>query len=310
LLHSNYQLHMGAGMHIGLAWTVFFNIVNSIVNVCNDVEIGIENHVSHDSSSTKSSTTTWRTQQTRHQIDPSLLQDLEKEEPPFKHIGKMKPVGAQGSAEELRHELEENINSTKMHCDTLAKSANATNIQQKINPQRCSYSWVVNHMAGFATKQQVNEKMTQVLLRNNGWVADGFPIRQPRAGWYAHTPESDFSIMIKDLPIVIKYVVILSMKSYSRKGVNSKLEGSTRVIKGGGRKDDINEQELLIDWSDKIADKKISYIDGYQDIKTSVHFPHKISIPEDAKVGDSIILNAKLVGGQEFKIAGIAFCSF
>lgn len=279
------------------------------------MEIGIENHASHDSSSATSSTTALRTQRTHNQIiDPHLLQDLEKEEPSFKHIGKIQIDDKQGSVQKLHQELEENINSTKIFCDNLEKSANASNnnTQQKVNPQRCSYSWIVNNMAGFGTKQQVNEKMSQVLLRNNGWAAEGYPVRQPRSGWYTHTPESDFSIMIKDSPIVIKYVIILSMKSYSAKWENSKLAVSTTVIKdqAGITKDEINEQELLIDWGGNIDDKKLFFIDGYQDIKTSVHFPHKISISEEAKVGDSIILNAKLVSGQEFKIAGIAFCSF
>lgn len=279
------------------------------------MEIGIENHASHDSSSATSSTTALRTQRTHNQIiDPHLLQDLEKEEPSFKHIGKIQIDDKQGSVQKLHQELEENINSTKIFCDNLEKSTNASNnnTQQKANPQRCSYSWIVNNMAGFGTKQQVNEKMSQVLLRNNGWAAEGYPVRQPRSGWYTHTPESDVSIMIKDSPIVIKYVIILSMKSYSAKWESSKLAVSTTVIKGQGgiKKDEINEQELLIDWDGNIDDKKLFYIDGYQDIKTSVHFPHKIPISEEAKVGDSIILSAKLVGGQEFKIAGIAFCSF
>lgn len=62
-----------------------------------------------------------------------------------------------------------------------------------------------------------------------------------------------------------------------------------------------------MDWDSS----SIDFIDGYHDIKTSVHFPHKIQIADGgAKAGDSVILNAKLVGGQEFKIAGLAFCSF
>jgi hypothetical protein len=44
LLNGNYQIHMNSGMHMGLAWTVMFNIVNSIINVCNDATIGVENH--------------------------------------------------------------------------------------------------------------------------------------------------------------------------------------------------------------------------------------------------------------------------
>lgn len=116
-------------MHSGLAWTVFFNLVDSIVNVCNDMEIGIENHASHDSSSATSSTAALRTQRTHNQIiDPHLLQDLEKEEPSFKHIDKIQIDNKQGLVQKLHQELEENINSTKIFCDNLENSANASNI--------------------------------------------------------------------------------------------------------------------------------------------------------------------------------------
>jgi len=115
LLHSYYILHAGAGMHIGAAWTIMFNIVNSIVNVCNDGDIGLEHlHSSsirgeeereqkeptHDvraeehntkniikgnvTSTANSSTTPMMV------IDPDLVSNVEKGEPPFQQIGRMK----------------------------------------------------------------------------------------------------------------------------------------------------------------------------------------------------------------------------
>ena len=113
--------------------------------------------------------------------------------------------------------------------------------------------------------------------------------------------------MIKDTELDTNFVLIVAMKSYSQKWVGSKLAVSISVVK---KTDNLNNSSLTdvraVDWD---ADSTF-LIDGYHDIKTSVHFPHKIPVLGGAKAGDSLILHAKLVGGQEFKIAGIAFCRF
>ena len=44
LLSSNFQMHNGIGMHMGIAWTIGFNMLNSMVNVCNDAEIRTESY--------------------------------------------------------------------------------------------------------------------------------------------------------------------------------------------------------------------------------------------------------------------------
>ena len=130
LLHSNYQIHPGAGMHIGLARTFMFNIINSIVNLCNDEYI--TDTLVNNSSAT-------------FEIDSNLQTSLEKNDPPFQHFGRMKE-GIYGSAVEVREELEKNINATKSFCDQLDSKVD-------VDTQKCSYSWIVNPMAGFSTRQ-------------------------------------------------------------------------------------------------------------------------------------------------------------
>jgi hypothetical protein len=52
-------------------------------------------------------------------------------------------------------------------------------------------------------------------------------------------------------------------------------------------------------------------ISGYHETRTSVHFPHKLQLPGGgAKVGDTIFVEAQLASGSNFKIAGMAFCTF
>ena len=307
LLNGNYQLHMGSGMHMGLAWTVMFNIVNSIINVCNDATIGIENHPIAEDALLDTVSVKHHSQEDSHNknaisyqmIDPHLLPSLEKGEPPFQHIGRMQ-ANVRGSAHEEREILEANIRANKDFCDDFDTNG-------KDNIQRCSYAWYINHMIGFSSAGQVDKKMKEDLIQKDGWKAEGYPIRQPRAGWYTHTPDSTFSLMIKDTELDTNFVLIVAMKSYSQKWVGSKLAVSISVVK---KTDNLNNSSLTdvraVDWD---ADSTF-LIDGYHDIKTSVHFPHKIPVLGGAKAGDTLILHAKLVSGQEFKIAGIAFCRF
>lgn len=50
-------------------------------------------------------------------------------------------------------------------------------------------------------------------------------------------------------------------------------------------------------------------IDGYHEIKTSIHVPKKIELPDDGAVsGDTVIITATLVSGAYFKINGFALC--
>lgn len=390
LFHSDYQIHLGIGMHMGLAWTVMFNIVNSMVNVCNDVgisrmmndrshgsslmhlaegeedavpaiglEAGVEEQaktrelgVPQDTSSSSiRSSSMHETKNAEDEasyqhheeeevdsyppIDPNLLPNLKTAEIPFKHIDRMVP-DVPGTALEVRKKLEDNIQRTKATCDKLEKMAANNNINS--TNKKCSYAWVVNKMIGFGHKNQVASEMSKVLLSNDGWAAEGYVMKNPRAGWYTHRPNSTFSIMIKDTVVDTNFVVILSMKSYSEKWQGSKLAVSTFVVKknetatatatatgtSAATTSDhlMNEKEdstvdLLVhnknneDGSGDHSNSTTFFIDGFHDIKTSVHFPHKIPIAGGgAKAGDSVILKAKLVGGQEFKIAGFAFCSF
>merc|ERR1740139_956717 len=42
LIHGASTLHPSIAGHIGIAWTLFFNIIDSMVDICNDGDIGKE----------------------------------------------------------------------------------------------------------------------------------------------------------------------------------------------------------------------------------------------------------------------------
>ena len=96
------------------------------------------------------------------------------------------------------------------------------------------------------------------------------------------------------------------MNSYSPKWKDSKLAVSTTVVNSTELSAIDTNRTKSVHWGGNAT----HYIDGYHDTKTSVHFPHKFPIEGGAKAGDSIIVDVKLIGGQEFKIAGMALCAF
>jgi len=161
-------------------------------------------------------------------------------------------------------------------------------------------------MTGPSKKQELKPIMDHVVFFNEGWDADGFPIRQPRTGWYGNGENASFSMKLENVTVDTNFVILLTMKSYGPKFLNSTLAVLPSVVKAPALMTSNFLNNRTVDFKSDAA----ILIDGYHETKTSVHFPHKVMIPGGAKVGDSIILDAKIVGGSHFKIAGLAFCSF
>eukprot|EP00537_Pseudo-nitzschia_pungens_P011114 CAMPEP_0172388466 /NCGR_PEP_ID=MMETSP1061-20121228/5572_1 /TAXON_ID=37318 /ORGANISM="Pseudo-nitzschia pungens, Strain cf. pungens" /LENGTH=681 /DNA_ID=CAMNT_0013118367 /DNA_START=205 /DNA_END=2250 /DNA_ORIENTATION=- len=299
LVFSKYDMHHGVGMHMAMGWTLAFNFLNSIVNVCNDVQLENESHDLEAKEYQISDADRSDNQQSsdKFTIDPRLRPNLEMGEPSYHQVPSITYLGGTAA---LRTQFEENVATKKEYCEKLKENPDLQNMV------KCPWYWFYSPMSGFSTREQVKARMDEVLIFNEGWAAEGRPIMKPRPGWYSHTPNSAFSVKIENVSVDVKHVVILSMKSYSPKWVGSKLGISTTVVKSATIPDSMLNRTSAVDWKEE----SIFYIDGYHDLKTSVHFPFTIPIQGGgAKAGESVIVDAKLVGGQEFKVAGIAVCT-
>ena len=170
----------------------------------------------------------------------------------------------------------------------------SSNRQKQVSP--CTYAFMANRMTSVSTSAAVDKKLKEVLTSNTGWKAEGFPIKQPRIGFYAKETNAHFSLEI-DVSMETKYMTIISMKSYGDNFKGTNLEvGVTIQCKGGSTSAE--------------ATKSSKYeVTGYHETKTSIHVPHKFALPGGgAKKGDIIVVNFHLVSGSYFKIAGLAFC--
>jgi hypothetical protein len=258
---ANYPLmsstHLGLDFHLGITWVVLFNLLNAVVKGCNDI-------LSDASSSDI----------------PQVALDVDELSP--KCISQM---SSDLTFPTLSTQWRSNIASAASRCQ------NNTNAGEV-----CASVWMVNRMTGVSRPKDVNKELEPLLRSSNGWKAAGFPIRQPRTGWYANAANATFDLEYKNITLESKFLTVLYLKSYTTGYKDSLLVVTMEVIpQGAGNGTSVSS---------------VSEIKGYHESKTSVHYPHKMELPGGgAHAGDTVRATFQLVSGSAFKIAGIAMCS-
>jgi hypothetical protein len=251
------NIHLGLGFHLGMTWVVLFNLLNAVVKGCNDI-------LSDESNSNT----------------PKNTLDVDELSP--KYISQM---DSDLTFPTLAREWRSNIASAASRCEN---NANTVEV--------CASAWMVNRLAGIERPKDVKKQLKPVLKSSNGWEATGFPIRQPRTGWYANLANATFDLEYKNISLESKFLTVLYLKSYSAGYKDSLLVVTMEVIHQGA--------------GNSTSASSVSEIKGYHESKTSVHYPHKMKLPGGgARVGDTVRVTFQLVSGSVFKIAGIAMCS-
>jgi hypothetical protein len=283
LMGSGYDIHLGMGFHIGMAWTVLFNFLNAAVEACSDGEDGLE-------SSFALSTTKWVTDSLANKVSAETHQGT-----PSKYIGRLQPDTTPDSAV---LEWKDRVAIEEKHCQK-------NGIASYVAVPKCAYAWMFNRQAGIATPNDVSRALRPVLTSNDGWKAEGRPkaiSQSARTGWCAQKEKATFSLKIHNVSVETNFLTLVIMKSYGPTFVGTKLVVVARVAHVGNHNNSNTANS---------HDEQASYeISGYHETKTSVHFPHKVQLPGGgAKVGDTIFVEGKLAEGSTFKIAGMAFCT-
>lgn len=176
-------------------------------------------------------------------------------------------------------------------------------------------------MTGVFYSKDVDAVLKDVLVHNDGWKATGeniyeyisictspyivqlilhqtrlgFPVKQPRTGWYAQKANAEFSLKVT-ASFETKYFTLMNMVSYGDNFKDSVLKVILHVNSGS------SEEEQ------NVSEHSIS---GYHTTLTSIHIPTKIELPGGgAKEGDTILVEVKLLSGSYFKINGMALCTY
>jgi hypothetical protein len=185
------------GFHIGMAWTVLFNFLNAAVEACSDGDDGLE-------SSLALSTTEWITSWTDN-ASTEELSSTAKQGTPSKYIPRLKPKSTPAS---IVFEWKDHVAVEEKNCQT-DERINATS-----HVPACSYAWMVNQLTDISRPVHINNVLRAVLTSNDGWVAKGKPIQQPRTGWYAEKENATFSLKIHNVSVETNFLTLLTMKSY------------------------------------------------------------------------------------------------
>ena len=167
---------------------------------------------------------------------------------------------------------------------------------------------MVGKGTGVNVVEELRQRIQPVLYSSDGWEIAGRPVQNPRTGWYARRTNATFEIRVPATDAPMHFLTIMSMKSYGPDWIGSKL--NVEVTIQSPFESANTTAAAAVQPPDDAATASYE-IDGYHEIKTSVHFPHKFKLPGNgARIGDVVILKAKLVGGVTFKINGIALCRF
>jgi hypothetical protein len=281
LMGSKYDLHLGMGFHIGMAWTVLFNFLNAVVEACSDGDDGLENSLAPSTSTEELSSSK------KQQGNPSS-----------KYIGRLKP---DATLDSIAFEWKDRVAVKEKNCQKNERINSTSHVPV------CSYAWMVNRQTDITSPPHVNNLLLTVLKSNDGWVAKGSPSEHPRTGWYAEKANATFSLQLHNVSVETNFMTLLTMKSYGPTFFGTKLDVVARVAHVG----DHNNSNPN-DTAKSHDEQETSYeISGYHKTRTSVHLPHKFRLPGGgAKVGDTIFVEAKLAAGSNFKIAGMAFCTY
>ena len=272
LMGSDYNLHMGMGFHIGMAWTALFNFLNGFVNTCND--LNTRNHIYSGDR---------RVGRIESLLKPPSINQVSK-------LGQQE----EGSVESIVQKWRVRDKRAKLRCDVIRNNTSEPSAETL-----CPFAWVIGK-GTTNTVQELNAKMNPVLESTNGWHAFGKPVQNPRTGWYAKKANASFVLRIPVEMAPARTLTIISMKSYGPEWIHSKLKVVATILR--------KEATTHSTYDPANATYEI---EGYHSITTSVHFPHKFNLPGNgASFGDVIILEAVLIEGTMFKINGIALCQF
>ena len=285
LTGSVHTIHMGQGLHAGVAWVVLYNFLASITNICqgNDEEGLSPMRMAHEAKDLINFTPYESFGMAKNATtDFSILDKYATHSSPVKFMSSLKrdTKGPEGVNSDWKKEL--------VARDEACKSKDA-------NPEICSYAWMVG-LAEVTSTDGVTSALQGYLKHNNGWNASMLPVDKPRVGWFALIEKASFSLAIT-VNTDTNYVTVLSLVSYGPNFVGTNLNLSIKVYEGGGSfAQNKSNSESLYD------------ISGYHETKSSIDVPHKFKLQQGARKGDVVEIKGTLTSGAHFRISGLALC--
>lgn len=262
-------VHPHMGMHITASWIVAFYLMNLATTYCS---LPLNVHAGHE----LDTVATQLKGGPKHRpggLPPKLSGDLSLE-----NISQLWLDDAKAT-ESLWKSVEQ-----------CAKEGHAPNGDDLVE-KPCMYSWVVGLERFLDKTKNLEGKLKPQITMNEGWSAAD---DNNKLGWVPAGNGSKFTMEWKSVIQPVRALTLMIMRSYGEKWDGSKLKVQI--------------------WSkDKIVAS--DEIIGYHDKKTSETYNIKMKIGEEPSaevkevtIGSDLKITFELIGGNTFKISGMAIC--
>lgn len=278
------EIHPGMGMHIAATWVVAYNLLNLVTTYCSlpllpedppnistyyDGAMGLP-ALRRDVAQPKG-----KPKPHPLGLPPLLTQDL-----------LIQDVTELWRQDSLKRQSKAAAVMTTTTCDGEAPTPNA----------KCPISWVSG-----LSQQQNNKTWIDEYFRNRASTWQGWQLGDDggKLGFVPTEPKNNSIVFdFVDVGQPIQSVTFFIMKSYGPKWQGSRLRVQTWQNKDSKNSDEIDWEEL-----------NVKEMVGFHDKNTSEMYTEAIELTKPIERGASLRVGAQLVGGNTFKLMGLAVCS-
>jgi len=179
----------------------------------------------------------------------------------------------------------------------------------KCQESPCLLAWLAGPTGTAMHAHQINTQLAPFIVENTGWRSETDMTTgwSRKAGLVAVERNAKLVLALPNLPVAIRMINIMSVKSYSSKFLNSVARFHVSVL--SKRPSDAitsaqNDELFFVKWSTSFD------IQGTHSSMTHITFPFALDLTENAaQIGDKLQVEVTLVSGTTFKILGMMLCS-
>lgn len=204
LTGSDYNVHLGYGFHLSMAWTALFNFVDAFVNNCNDLD-GIQPTTTTTTGDNESATESVSKRLSLKNL-PTLTKDMEVP-----------------TLVDTWNQQDEN------------QSSQCSKGPPPSNTKHTNFFFLA-HAGGVDTLDDLRSILKPVLQTSRGWEVAAFRNLPMKMGLFANSTDAKFRLKIP-VATVSSELIISYLKSYGQSWIESELEVKIKIQRANGKND-------------------------------------------------------------------------
>ena len=163
----------------------------------------------------------------------------------------------------------------------------------------CMYSWVVGLERFLDKSEALTNKIKPQMIFNEGWSAAN---DNNKLGWVPSDKGSKFAMEWKSVTQPIRSYTLMIMRSYGDKWEGSKLKVEI------WSKNKLMASDEIVGFHNKKTSETYNVKMKIGDVRFSSHEQTDVMTSKEIPIGSDLKIIFELVGGNTFKILGMAIC--